>query len=318
MAHTDRPSMPRRAWFAFAALSIIWGVPYFFTKIALYDLTPAWVAFARVVCGVVALLPFVPRRDWAALRPHAWAIIAVALTDIALPFYLIANGERFISSSLTGLLLSAMPICVALLAFALDRHERLTRNQAIGLALGVSGVATLLGFDTGHERSALLGCALITGATISYSVGVILIKRWLDDLPMLATTTAMLVVAAVLLGPAALLHRPAHVPGIASSGAVVILGIACTAGAYLLYFKLIATVGATRASVVTYLNPAVATLLGVAVLGESMNVSVIAGLLLVLAGSWLSTGGRPPWQRTTGRSRAGLGRPASAPRLGSD
>jgi drug/metabolite transporter (DMT)-like permease len=286
--------MTRQAWLLFVALSIIWGVPYFFIKIALHDLSPAFIAFARVALGALILLVFVPRSDWVTVRSYALAVAAVAAADLAIPFYLIANGERFISSSLTGLLLSALPIVVAVLALTLDRRERLARLQMVGLGIGVIGVAMLLGFEGGRDRATLVGAALVSGATLSYAVGVLLMKLWLSDLPMLATTAAMLVVAAGVLAPAAVLHSPTRWPGVPALIAITVLGAVCTAAANVMYFALIGRVGATRATVVTYLNPAVAALLGVVLLGESLSTVAIAGLLLVIAGSWLSTGGKPP------------------------
>jgi hypothetical protein len=137
----------RTAWLLFAALSIVWGLPYFFIKVALTDLSPAWIAFGRVALSAVLLLPFVPSQQWRALRPKAAAIAAVALTDIALPFYLIANGERSVSSSLTGIILSSIPITVALLGFGFKGREPVSRVQAAGLVLGIGGVVALLGVN---------------------------------------------------------------------------------------------------------------------------------------------------------------------------
>jgi drug/metabolite transporter (DMT)-like permease len=284
--------MNRAAWLLFGALSIIWGMPYLFIKIALPDLSPAWIAFARVAVGAITLVGFVPRAHWQLVRPHWAAISVVALTDIALPFLLIANGERYVSSAFTGLLLSAIPIVTALLALLLDRQDRLTRPQIVGLCVGIAGVAAMVGLDLGHDPRVVFGTLLVAGATLSYSVGVLLIKRWLGALPTFAATAAMLVVAALILAPAALLHPPAHPPGVPTVVAIVVLGAVCTAIAYIFYFALVARIGATRASVVTYVNPIFAIVLGVMLLGEVPTYGMIAGLLLVLVGSWLSISGR--------------------------
>jgi drug/metabolite transporter (DMT)-like permease len=162
----------------------------------------------------------------------------------------------------------------------------------------------LLVFEAGRDRPTVFGAALVSCATISYGVGVLLMKRRLSDLPMLATTAAMLVVAASVLAPAAALHSPTRWPGVPVLIAIAMLGAVCTAVANVMYFALIARVGATRATVVTYLNPAVAALFGVVVLGESLSAVAIAGLLLVIAGSWLSTGGKPPGRLIASRTAA--------------
>jgi drug/metabolite transporter (DMT)-like permease len=186
-----------------------------------------------------------------------------------------------------------MPFVVALLSIAVDRSEHVTGWQVGGLAIGIGGVAVLLGFG-GRDRESLLGAALVAAATVLYSVGALAVKRWLADVPLRASAAATLVIAAVALAPGAIATPPMHFPRVASLLAIAGLGLICTAAAYLLYFRLIADAGATCAAVVTYVNPVVAVLLGVLLLHEPMTASVMAGLLLVLFGSWLSTGGKPP------------------------
>jgi drug/metabolite transporter (DMT)-like permease len=286
--------MTRTGWLLFVALSVVWGVPYFFIKVALGDLSPAWIAFGRVVLGALVLAAFVPRADWRKLPPHAGAIVAIAVADVALPFFLIGTGERSVSSSFTGLILSAMPIVVTLLAVAFDRREHVARKQVMGLALGITGVAALLGVNVGHDGASIRGVLLIFGATVSYSVGIFMIKRWLHDVPMLAVSAALLGVAALLLAPVALAAPPVRLPSVAAIAAVVVLGAACTALANVMNFALIAQAGAIRSSIVAYINPAVAVVLGVALLHESISAVGVAGLLLIVAGSWLSAGGPPP------------------------
>jgi drug/metabolite transporter (DMT)-like permease len=312
--------MNRALWLLLSALAVIWGVPYFFIKIALTGLDPAWIAFGRVALGAIVLFGFVPRTHWSALRRHAGAVAAIAFVDVALPFYLIANGERTVSSSLTGLTLAAIPIVVTVLTLAFDRTERLARVQVIGLVVGIAGVSALLGGNAGRTGAAVGGLALIGGATLAYSVGVLMINLWMRGVPKLAMTAAMLGMAAVMLAPPALAAPPRHLPGVAVLAAMAVLGPVCTAAAYVMYFTLIDRAGPIRASIVTYLNPAIAALLGVVVLHESMSVTAIAGLLLIVAGSWLSAGG-PPSSRIAGvrlsssRTQRPRGAPRAAPEL---
>jgi drug/metabolite transporter (DMT)-like permease len=157
-------------------------------------------------------------------RPHHWrrivrllpALAFVGLVDLALHFYLISKGERWISSSLTGLLLAAMPFVVALLSIAVDRSEHVTGWQVGGLAIGIGGVAVLLGFG-GRDRESLLGAALVAAATVLYSVGALAVKRWLADVPLRASTAATLVIAAVALALERLQRLPCIFPALPRS-----------------------------------------------------------------------------------------------------
>jgi drug/metabolite transporter (DMT)-like permease len=285
--------MTRRSWFFFVFLCLAWGTPYYFIKIALSDLSPSSIVFARLALGALVLCAIVPFGDWKCLRGRLLAIVFVALVDLAIPFYLISAGEQLISSSLTGLLIAAMPLGVVVLALAVDRSERVTRRQIVGLVVGLVGVAVLLGFGGGHDRATAIGVLMVCGATLLYCVGVLAVKLWFADLPVRAATAATLVVSAIALAPAAIASRPDRAPAAASILAVVALGLICTAAAYLAYFRLIGDIGATRASVVTYVNPVVAVFLGVVLLHEPITASILAGLVLVVLGSWLSTAIRP-------------------------
>src|SRR5262249_26207586 len=210
---------------------------------------------------------------------------------------LISAGEEHISSSLTGLLIASEPLLVALLALRLDVTERVNRTRLVGLLLGIAGVGALLGLDVGGDRLALLGAGMVLAATACYATGVLLVNRRFDDVPRVPLAPGALVAGAVLLIPGALLALPASAPSPGALAAVATLGVACTAVGFLGFFALIAEVGAGRASVITYVNPAVAVALGVAVLGEPFGPAAVAGFLLIVAGSWLSTGGSPPWLR---------------------
>jgi drug/metabolite transporter (DMT)-like permease len=281
--------MGRRSWFLFVFLCIAWGTPYFFIKLALADLSPSAIVFWRIALGAVVICAIVPAADWKRLARRLPAIAFVGLIDLAIPFYFISAGERLISSSLTGLLIAAMPLVTALLALAVDRSERVTRWQLAGLVVGLTGVAVLLGLGTAHDRGTLRGVLMVAASTFMYAVGALAVRRWFGDLPVRAATAATLVVAAMALAPSTFASLPQHAPGVASIVAIVALGLLCTAAAYLAYFRLIADIGATRASVVTYVNPVVAVVLGVAFLHEPLTASMIAGFVLVILGSWLST-----------------------------
>jgi drug/metabolite transporter (DMT)-like permease len=284
-----------RAWALFAAVSVVWGVPYFFIKVAVDDgVPPAFVAWSRVVIGATILLPLAWRRG--ALRGLAGrgrAIVAYAVCEIAVPFTLIAVGEQHISSSLTAILIAAMPLAVALLSIRFVAEEKPTRRRLAGLLVGLGGVVALLGVDVAGRPDELLGAGLVLVATLGYATAPIIVNRSLADLDPIGPVAAALGVAAIVLLPAALATLPHRQPSTEAWASIAVLGIVCTALGLVLFFALIGEAGPGRASVITYLNPTVAVALGVTVLGEHVGAMSVAGLLLILAGSWLSTGGPP-------------------------
>jgi drug/metabolite transporter (DMT)-like permease len=288
--------MTRRAWLMFAAVSLLWGVPYLFIKVAVAELPPVTVVFARVAMAALLLGPVAARRGaLLELRGRLPQLALLSLLEITIPFLLIGMGEQRITSSLTGLLIAALPLFVALLALRFDTAERVGGSRLLGLLLGIGGVAALLGIDVG-DTGQLAGAALVLLATLCYASSTLLVKRAFSDVPMLGVVTAATAISSLVLAPFALALTPARLPSIQVMLALGALGVLCTAAALLLYFALIVEAGPSRAAVVTYLNPAVAVALGVVVLGEPLTGAIIAGFLLIVAGSWLST--RPPAARS--------------------
>ena len=298
--------MTRRAWLAFAAMSVIWGVPYLLIRIAVrHGVTPGALAFGRVALAAVVLLGLAWRAGTLrTLRGHWGVLLAYAVAEVVIPFPMIALGEQRISSSLSAILISTVPLFTALLALRFVRSERPTPVRAIGLMAGFGGVVALVGIDVAGKGSELLGAGAILLAAIGYSVGPTLVRLRLTALDPRATMGASLAIAAVLLAPFAALDRPQAVPGAGAIACVVVLGLLCTALAFVVYTVLIAEAGSSRATVITYINPVIAVALGVSLLGEQLGPGAIAGLLLILVGSWLSTDGRlPPWVARMRRSR---------------
>ncbi|HEY6760000.1 MAG TPA: transporter substrate-binding domain-containing protein [Baekduia sp.] len=290
--------MSARAWTAFAAVSTLWGIPYLFIKVAVDDgVPPVFLAWARVTLGAVVLLVLAQRAGVlrsALRRGNARWLLAYAVLEICLPFPLIAAGEQHVPSSLAAILIAAVPMLVALLALRFDRSERATGRRAAGLAIGFAGVIALVGLDVSGSAQALVGAGAILLAAVGYAAGPMIISQQLADLDPRALMAVALTIAALLLTPAALLAPPAHTPSTDALLSIVILGLFCTAAAFVLFGALIGEVGPGRATVITYISPIVAVALGVAVLGERPGAGAVAGLLLILAGSWLSTDGRLP------------------------
>jgi drug/metabolite transporter (DMT)-like permease len=299
--------MTRRAWVAFAAMSVIWGIPYLLIRIAVrHGVTPGLLAFGRVALAAVVLLALAWRAgSLPTLRGHWGVMLFYAVAEIVVPFSLIAFGEQHVSSSLTAILVSTVPLFAALIAVRFNRAERPTPVRVVGLVAGFGGVVALVGIDVAGSSSELLGAAAILVSAFGYAVGATLVKLRLTALDPRATMGASLAMAAVLLAPYAALDRPRAVPGAGAIACVVVLGLVCTALAFVVYTILIGEAGTTRATVITYVNPVVAVGLGVSLLGEQLGPGAIAGLLLILAGSWLSTDGRlPPGVARLGRDRA--------------
>lgn len=293
--------MTPRAWCLFALSSAVWGVPYLFIRVAVdAGVPPGFIAWARVALAAALLVPLALHRGaLRGLRGRGAAITAYAACEIAVPFFLIAIGERYISSSLTAILIAAMPLFVALLAVRLSPADKPTGLRLLGLVIGLGGVVALLGIDVAGRRDELLGAALVLVATLGYATAPIIVSRRLADLDPLGPVAASLMLSTIVLLPAVLAQPPRTMPTPAALLALVVLGVVCTALGLVVFFQLIAEAGPSRASVITYVNPLVAVLLGVIVLHERLGAVSIVGLLLILGGSWLSTGG-PEARRSDG------------------
>ena len=285
--------MSARAWMAFAALGVIWGVPYFFIKLALQELSPWVVAWSRITLAALVLLPIAWRRGALhALSEHKLPIVAFGLIEFVIPFSAISIGERWIDSSVTGILIASVPLTVRVISRFFGLHEPLGPWRLAGLVLGFLGVVALLGFGTitGPLGWAGAGCMLL--AALCYALGPLIIRRHLGGLDSFGPIAASLAVSSVALLVPALLSFPARQPSALALTSIAILGLACTAVAMLLMFYLVRNAGPARASVITYINPAVATLLGVVVLHEHLGLGGIMAFTLIIGGSWLATRAR--------------------------
>ena len=288
--------MSARAWTAFAAVSTLWGIPYLFIKVAVDDgVPPAVLAFVRVALGGLVLVALAWRAGALDSLRGRWRWLALyAVLEIAIPFPLIATGEQHVASSLAAIIIAAVPLFIALLAIRFDPAERATGSRLVGLVVGLLGVVALVGIDVAGRGDELLGAGAILLAAVGYAAGPMVYKRKLVDLDPRATMGASLLIAAAVLAPLAAADPPSVAPPAEAIVALVILGLFCTAAAFVFFAALITEVGPGRGAVITYVAPVVALALGVTVLGERPGPGAVAGLLLILAGSWLSTDGRLP------------------------
>jgi drug/metabolite transporter (DMT)-like permease len=301
--------MSRRGWALFAAMSVIWGVPYLLIKVAVGGVPVPVLVLSRVAIGSALLLPAaVRRRQLGLLRPHWRWLAAFAIVEIILPWLLLSEAERRLSSSMSGLLVASVPIVVVLLARLTGGTDRLTVTRWAGLLAGLGGVA-LLAAPTIAGGDAL-SIAEVLLVAVCYATGPLIASRKLQDLPPLGMTAVCLGFASIVYAPLAALTWPATMPSGRVLGALAGLAVVCTAAAFLIFFRLIAEVGPARASVITYVNPAVAVVLGVSVLGERFTPAMAVAFGMILGGSVLAT-------RPGGRGAATAPEPVGDPGPGS-
>lgn len=283
--------MSRRAWTLFIAQSVIWGVPYLFIKVAVDDgVTPEFLAWARILLAALVLMPLAWRAGvLAPLRGRLRWVALFAVIELAIPFPLLGFGEQRIESSLAAILIAATPILVALIAIRFDQGERATGKRALGLAIGFAGVVALVGIDIAGSSEELIGALAIGGVAVGYAIGPMILKRKFGEVDSRAAMGTSMVIAALALTPFAAAGAPTEVPPTEALVAIAVLGIICTALAFVIWGELIREVGPGRALVVTYVNPLVAVAAGTIFLSEQPGPGAIVGLALILAGSWLAT-----------------------------
>ena len=280
--------MSRRGFLLFAAMCVIWGVPYLLIKVAVEDVSPAFLVLARTAIGALLLLPIAAvRRELRPLVPFWLPLVAFAAVEIALPWVLLGEAETQISSSLTALLIAAVPLIATAIALTTGGRDRLTPQTGLGLALGIVGVAAIVGVNV--EGASIVPIAEVGLVAVCYAVGPAMLQRWLSDLPPLGVISISLALTALAYVPIAAFRLPEEPPSPEAVASIVTLAVVCTAIAFLLFFALIAEIGPVRSTVITYVNPAVAAVLGVTILGEHFTVGMGLGFVLVLAGSVLAT-----------------------------
>ncbi|MDP9344839.1 MAG: DMT family transporter [Actinomycetota bacterium] len=290
--------MSRGAWAGFGAVATLWGIPYLFIRVAVDDgVSPVFLAWARVTIAAAVLLALAWRAGVLPSLRGRWRwVAAYAIVEIAIPFPLIGFGEQRVSSSLAAILIAAVPLIMTVLAIRMDPSERATGRRLAGLWVGLAGVVALVGIDVAGRGEELVGALAILLAAAGYATGPMLLKRDLsgiDARAIMGASLAIVAVVAVVLAPFAAVTPPDRAPTAGVLASILVLGLFCTAMAFVLFANLLAEIGPSRASVITYVAPVVAVALGVAVLGERPGVGAVAGLLLILAGSWLSTSGGP-------------------------
>jgi len=296
LARTWPAAVSARGWLLYATMALLWGIPYLFIKEAVDSISPPAIVAGRTLLGAIILLPMALHRR--ALRPALtlWPwVLAFGAIEMAGPFVLLAHAEQTLPSGLTGLLVATVPLFAALIALGRGDRTALAPLRAIGLAVGFIGVAIIVigpGLSVADPADALLAAGEVLLTALLYAIAPFIVATKLKDVPSLGTITLSLFAVGLVYLPLGVLTQH-EVPTLRSSLALAALGILCTALAFLAFFALIAEVGPVRAPLFTYVNPIVAIILGVIVLGEALTPGLLIGFPLVIAGCWLAaTGGR--------------------------
>jgi drug/metabolite transporter (DMT)-like permease len=278
--------MSKRGWALFVVLAVIWGLPYFFIRIAVRDVEPATLVFLRTAFAALILLPFaIHRRQLRRLLDDWFAVLGYTILEITVPWFLLSTAEQKLTSSLAGLMVATVPIFGAVIAWGLG-HERPDARRISGLFLGFAGVVVLAG--VGAKGSNLVSMGEIVLCAVGYATAPMIVSRRLAEVPSFEVVTASMVVTALIYLPFGLTHLPSRFHA-EPAESIATLSAVCTVLAFLVFFALIKEVGPTRSVVVTYVNPAVALLLGVVILGEPFTVGIAIGFPLIIAGSVLAT-----------------------------
>jgi drug/metabolite transporter (DMT)-like permease len=278
----------QRGLVQFALMSVIWGIPYLFIAVAVAEVSPATLVFARTALATAILLPIALLRI--DLRPvlRAWRwVVAFAAVEIAMPWVLLGAAEQRISSSLAALLIAGVPLVGTLLALVTGGADRLGPAGLLGLLIGIVGVAAIVGGDV--DSADPIALLMVAGVVVGYAVGPAILARRLGGLPTIGDMAVSLALCAALYAPIAALQWPTVIPSPAALASIVVLAVVCTAVAFLVFAALIAEIGPVRSTVITYVNPAVAAVLGVVVLQESFTLPMAVGFVLVIVGSALAT-----------------------------
>lgn len=280
--------MTRRGLLLFATMSIVWGIPYLLIRVAVAEVTPPVLVFARTGIAAAILLPVaLLRGDLRTVLRHWPWVAAFAAIEIAIPWVLLGSAEQKISSSLAGLLIAGVPIVGATIAAILGGPDRVGRRQLLGLLVGFAGVAAIAGGDFDAENA--IAIVQVAVVVVCYALGPFILSRRLVGVSSLGIMALSLTLTALVYAPFAILGWPASTPSQAVLASILTLATVCTAVAFIVFAALIRETGPVRATVITYVNPAVAAVLGVLVLGETLTPAMLLGFALAIAGSTLAT-----------------------------
>ncbi len=274
----------------FAAIGVIWGIPYALIKIAVVELEPATIVLLRAAIAALVLLPIVlARRELLPVLRRWRPLLAYTVAELVFPWFFLGAAEQRLPSSTAGLLLAAIPLASVGVAFLLGRRARFAWWNWLGILAGMLGVAAIVGFDVAGTD--LVGVLQLAVVVVGYAFGPAIISKWMGDLPGVGVTAASLGIAAIVYLPIVLFSGgwPTAWPSPPVIGSVLALALICGALGFIVFIALIGEVGPIGATATTYINPAVAVLVGVLLLGERFTIWTGIGFVLVLAGAYFVT-----------------------------
>lgn len=279
--------MTRRGWWLFIALGLIWGLPYLLIRVSVRAISPELLVFLRTGGAALVLAPIAAARGQLVPALRRWkALLVYTVIELVVPWLLLFTAEERLSSSVSGLLIATVPLFAAMLAWVTG-SDRVDARRLAGLLLGIGGVAAIVGFDV--RGSNLLYVFALFVTAFGYALGPWILARHLAEVPPLGAVSVSFIFCAALYSPSAAFSLPAHTPGASVIWSVIGLTLVCTVAAFIIFPALIGEVGAMRATLITYVNPAVAVLLGVAVLNERFGPATVVGFLLILGGCLLAS-----------------------------
>lgn len=285
--------MSRKGLILFIACGIAWGLPYAFIAIALEEFDVATIVLARCLIGAAVLLPFAIYRKaiMPALKHWRWVLV-FALLEMVGPWFLITNAERTISSGLTGLLIAIVPFWGVFIAYYFLGDKSVKHPKTIfGLVIGFVGVLLLVGVDALTANLDLIGVGSVILASVGYAIAPAVSSRTIGHLDSAGVIALSMVFVSIIYAVPGFTALPASLPNATFDGwmALIVLGVVCSAVAFILFFDLIKEIGSARATLITYPNTAVAFLIGIVFLAEPITLGIILGFPLVLIGSYFAS-----------------------------
>ena len=282
--------MSRRNWFLFFFVGFIWGIPYLLIKVAVEDLSPPVIVFARVAIGAAILIPIAMKRGSLMPAIKAWKyVIPYAIGEMVGPWFLITAAEQKMTSGLTGLLVATVPIWTTIIASLHGDKTVWQAKRLLGILVGFVGIILVVGIESFSGRQSIVAIAMVLIASIGYSWAVTMITTKVPHIEPISINGVAMVFTAIVYLPFALIYAPDKAPSMEALGSVLVLGLFPTAMAFILFFQLIKDIGTARGSLVTYLNTAFAVILGVIILREPFTLGIALGLPLVLIGSYFAS-----------------------------
>ena len=282
--------MTRRDYALFGLLCVIWGIPYLFIKFALVDFSPATIVLLRTLIAAAIMVPIAIARGEMrlAIKAFPWVLV-FALVEMAGPWLLLNDAETRVSSGLGALMIATTPLMGTLIGAFLGDRSAWHSTRLVGLAIGFAGVIGLVWLDINDGHADLRSIIQLVIVSFGYAAAPAMAARKLAHVSTFGVIALSVAIVAVVYLIPGIYTWPTHTPSIKAISSVIILGVICTALAFLVFFILLERMGAVRITLVTYINPAVAVTLGIIFLSEPITIGTIIGFPLVLIGSWYAT-----------------------------